>query len=113
MPKLQSAAIDHVFAALAHPIRRAIVEQLAKSSATVSELAAPHGVSLPTISEHLRVLERAGLLEQTQDGRLRRCSLQTAPLTEVYDWVMRYRVFWDAVLTKSNKRYNNEPRFIH
>jgi DNA-binding transcriptional ArsR family regulator len=98
MPKHESAVVDQVFAALAHPTRRAIVERLARGPATVGELAEPYDVALPTISEHLRVLRQAGLLEQTHDGRLRRCTLKTAPLTEVYGWVMRYRVFWDGIL---------------
>lgn len=99
----QGPVLDRVFAALSHPIRRAIVEQLAAGPATVSELAAPHDVSLPTISEHLRVLERAGLLQQERDGRVRHCTLVSTPLTEMYSWVMRYRIFWDGILDQIQK----------
>jgi DNA-binding transcriptional ArsR family regulator len=95
---LQASKLDQTFAALAHPVRRAIVERLAAGPATVGELAGPHKVSLPAVSQHLRVLEGAGLLEQTRDGRLRRCALAVAPLSEVVGWVTRYRVFWEAVL---------------
>src|SRR2546430_12700927 len=69
MLKVQKVRLDDVFAALAHPIRRAIIEQLAEGDCTVGELAAPHDVSLPAISQHLRALEEVGLLEQTQAGR--------------------------------------------
>ncbi|MGB0653217.1 MAG: ArsR/SmtB family transcription factor [Thermoplasmatota archaeon] len=90
--------LDAVFSALAHPIRRAIIEQLAHGERTVSDLAAPHDVSKPAISQHLRVLEDAGLLTQTKDGRLRICALQAAPLSTVFSWTLQYRVFWEDVL---------------
>lgn len=92
------AALDAVFSALAHPIRRAIIEQLAHGECTVTDLAAPHDVSLPAISQHLRVLEDAGLLQQTKDGRLRICNLNAGPLSAVFSWTLQYRVFWDGVL---------------
>jgi DNA-binding transcriptional ArsR family regulator len=90
--------LDAIFAALAHPTRRAIIEQLAEGERTVGELAAPHDVSLPAISQHLRVLEDAGLLMQTKDGRLRICALEAAPLSTAFSWILRYRVFWEDVL---------------
>ncbi len=90
--------LDAIFAALAHPIRRAIIEQLAHGECTVSDLAAPHDVSLPAISQHLRVLEDAGLLAQTKDGRLRICNLEAAPLSAAFSWILRYRVMWEDVL---------------
>ncbi|MGH7858011.1 MAG: ArsR/SmtB family transcription factor, partial [Candidatus Binatia bacterium] len=68
----QPGDLDAVFAALAHPIRRSIVERLSRGECAVSDLAEPHDVSLPAISKHLRVLEEAGLLGQTPDGRVRR-----------------------------------------
>jgi len=94
----QSAAkldLDAIFAALAHPIRRAILEQLAAGDATVGELAEPHEVSLPAISKHLRVLEDAGLLQVKPEGRVRRCQIDAAPLSAAFGWLTRYRVLWE------------------
>jgi DNA-binding transcriptional ArsR family regulator len=90
--------LDAIFAALAHPIRRAIVERLAGGERTVAELARPHAVSLPAISRHLRVLEDAGLLEQTPDGRVRRCALKAQPLSAAFGWLVQYRLFWEDAL---------------
>src|SRR5439155_9040235 len=91
MLKVQKVRLDDVFAALAHPIRRAIIEQLAEGDCTVGELAAPHDVSLPAISQHLRALEEVGLLEQTQAGRVRRCALKAGPLSAAFSWIVQYR----------------------
>ena len=98
MVKERRVDLDAVFAALAHPIRRAIVARLAEGDCTVGELAEPHRVSPPAISRHLRVLEEAGLLSQTPDGRVRRCALQAAPLSAAFGWLVQYRVFWEATL---------------
>jgi DNA-binding transcriptional ArsR family regulator len=68
---------------------------LAKGEATVGELAAPFEISRPAISKHLRVLERAGLIHRTRDGRLRRCELEAEPMREASAWVERYREFWE------------------
>ncbi len=87
--------LDAIFQALAHPIRRAALEQVADGPKSVSELAAPHDVSLAAVSKHLRVLEDAGLLAVEQDGRVRRCHLAAAPLSEAFGWLTRYRVFWE------------------
>ncbi len=87
--------LDAVFAALAHPIRRAIIEQLAGGDATVSELAKPHDVSLPAISKHLRVLEDAGLIRVEPEGRVHRCQIDAAPLSAAFGWLTRYRVLWE------------------
>ena len=98
MVKEPGANLDAIFAALAHPIRRAIVERLAGGECTVAELAEPHAVSLPAISKHLRVLEQAGLLEQTPDGRVRRCALKAQPLSAAFGWLVQYRLFWEDAL---------------
>lgn len=90
--------LDAVFAALAHPIRRSLIEQLSEGEKSVSELAEPHDVSLSAISQHLRVLEDAGLLEQTREGRVRRCALQGKPLSEAFSWIVQYRIFWEDTL---------------
>ena len=98
MVKERVVDLDAVFAALAHPIRRAMVERLAEGECTVGDLAEPHDVSLPAISKHLRVLEDAGLLEQTPDGRVRRCALRAAPLSAAFSWIVQYRIFWEDTL---------------
>src|SRR2546427_11239047 len=87
--------MDAVFSALAHPIRRAIIEQLSGGDATVGELAEPHKVSAPAISKHLRVLEYAGLLRVEPEGRVHRCQLDAAPLSAAFGWLTRYRVLWE------------------
>ncbi|MEA3137764.1 MAG: hypothetical protein QOC71_2045, partial [Thermoplasmata archaeon] len=92
--------LDAVFAALAHPIRRGIVARLAEGDCSVGDLAEPHDVSLPAISRHLRVLEDAGLLEQTPDGRVRRCALQAKPLSAAFGWIVQYRLFWEDTLDR-------------
>ena len=94
---------DHLsatFAALADPTRRAILSRLAAGDASVSELAEPFAMSMPAISKHLKVLERAGLIARARKAQWRPCSLQAAPLKEVADWVERYRQFWDQSLDR-------------
>jgi DNA-binding transcriptional ArsR family regulator len=98
MVKEPRVDLDAVFAALAHPIRRAIVERLSAGDCSVGELASPHDVSAPAISKHLRVLEDAGLLEQTPDGRVRRCALKAKPLSAAFSWIVQYRLFWEDTL---------------
>jgi DNA-binding transcriptional ArsR family regulator len=100
MVKERRVDLDSVFAALAHPIRRGIVARLAEGDCTVGDLAEPHAVSLPAISRHLRVLEDAGLLEQTPDGRVRRCALQARPLSAAFGWIVQYRLFWEDTLDR-------------
>ena len=88
--------LDVVFAALADPTRRAILARLAQGEATVTELAAPFAISLPAISKHLKVLERAGLITRGREAQWRPCRIDAAPLKEVADWVEAYRALWDA-----------------
>jgi DNA-binding transcriptional ArsR family regulator len=85
-----------VFGALADPTRRAIIARLADGEATVTELAEPFPISLPAISRHLKVLERAGLISRSRSGQWRSSALEAAPLKEATDWMDRYRVFWEA-----------------
>ena len=87
--------LDLTFAALADPTRRAILARLAGGPASVTELAAPFKMSLPAVSKHLKVLERAGLIGRGRDAQWRPCSLNAAPLKDVADWVGSYRRFWD------------------
>lgn len=102
--------LDAVFAALSHPIRRSIVERLSAGECTVSDLAQPHDVSLPAISRHLRVLEEAGLLEQTPEGRVRRCHLNARPLSAAFGWIVQYRLFWEDALDALAKRVEGEEQ---
>ena len=91
-------ATDHLsttFAALADPTRRAILARLTTGTATVKELSAPFAISGPAVSKHLRVLERAGLIERGREAQWRPCRLEATPLKEVAEWADDYRRFWD------------------
>ncbi len=88
------------FAALADPTRRAILARLARGEATVSELAEPFDLSLPTISKHLKVLQHAGLISQGRKAQWRPCRLEAEPLKEVAGWVAEYREFWDESFSR-------------
>lgn len=92
---MTSEELDSTFAALADPTRRAIVARLARGEASVMELAEPFDMSLPAISKHLKVLERAGLIARGREAQWRPCRLQPEPLKEVAEWVEAYRKFWD------------------
>src|SRR6188474_2877283 len=112
----QPDPLSTTFAALADPTRRAILARLAKGEATVTELAAPFDMSLPAISKHLKVLSRAGLIEQGRQAQWRPCRLAPEPLREVADWVGQYRRHWedsferlDAYLREVGVD-NSEPR---
>jgi DNA-binding transcriptional ArsR family regulator len=83
-----------VFAALADPTRRAILARLAAGEATVTELAEPFAMSLPAISKHLKVLERAGLITRGRHAQWRPCRLEAGPLRDAAEWIDRYRRFW-------------------
>jgi DNA-binding transcriptional ArsR family regulator len=83
------------FAALADPTRRAILARLAKGQASVTELAKPFDMTLPAVSKHLKVLERAGLVARGREAQWRPCRLEAGPLKNVDDWVERYRRFWE------------------
>jgi len=85
-----SDQLSTTFAALADPTRRAILARLAEGEATVNELAAPFDLRLPTVSKHLKVLQKAGLVSQGRKAQWRPCRLETAPLKEVAGWVERY-----------------------
>lgn len=92
---LAADELSRAFHALADPTRRAIVSRLRDGPTTVGELARPFDMSRPAISQHLGVLERAGLIERTPDAQWRRCSLRTEPLDEVSAWVERHRREWN------------------
>ena len=86
--------LSTTFLALADPTRRAILARLAQGEATVSELAAPFDLALPTVSKHLKMLQRAGLVSQGRNAQWRPCRLETAPLREIDTWMDEYRRFW-------------------
>jgi DNA-binding transcriptional ArsR family regulator len=88
--------LSTTFAALADPTRRAILARLADGEATVSELARPFDMSLPGVSKHLKVLARAGLVEQGRNAQWRPCRLDPEPLRDVSRWLEQYRRFWEA-----------------
>jgi DNA-binding transcriptional ArsR family regulator len=98
MVKYTSHTLDRTFAALSDPTRRAILERLAQGDTSVSDLAAPFAMSLPAISKHLRVLEQAGLIERTRDGRIHRLRLVARPLHEAAAWIAHYQQFWEQQL---------------
>ena len=112
--------LSQTFAALADPTRRAILARLTSGEASVTELAAPFDMSLPAISKHLKVLERAGLIARTRDAQWRPCKLDAGPLKDVSDWVERYREFWEQsfdrldeylrTLQKQKKQKKKEKR---
>ena len=87
--------LDRTFGALADPTRRGILARLAKGEATVTELAEPFDISLPAVSKHLKVLERAGLIARGRERQWRPARLEAGPLREVADWTERYRRFWE------------------
>jgi len=88
------------FAALSDPTRRAVVEQLSRGPATVSTLAAPHDIALPTFMRHLKVLEDSGLVRSSKKGRVRTCHIEAAPLMELQGWLEWQRRAWEGRLDK-------------
>jgi DNA-binding transcriptional ArsR family regulator len=94
-PIRPDGTLDSVFAALANPTRRAILERLAAGEATLSQLAAPYEVSLPDVTNHLSVPHHAGLLIDRKQGRSRICRLRAVPLSEAHQWLGRYQAFWE------------------
>lgn len=92
--------LSQTFAALADPTRRAILARLCSGEATVSELAEPFEMSLPAVSKHLKVLERAGLVARGREAQWRPCRLEAGPLKDATDWLERYRQFWEQSLDR-------------
>jgi DNA-binding transcriptional ArsR family regulator len=99
---MEADPLSTTFAALSDPTRRAILARLANGEATVSELAAPFDMSLPGISKHLKVLQRAGLIEQGRHAQWRPCRLKPEPLRDVADWVGQYRRHWEESFERLN-----------
>ena len=93
-------SLGNTFAALADPTRRAILDRLRQGEAPVTVLAEPFDISLPAISRHLKVLERAGLIARSRDAKWRPCRLDASPIREVASWADGYRQFWQARFAK-------------
>jgi DNA-binding transcriptional ArsR family regulator len=100
--------LDDTFAALADPTRRAILARLMGGAATVTELAEPFDMSLPAVSKHLKVLEKAGLITRGREAQWRPCRLEADPLREVADWVEGYRRFWE----ESERRFERLDEYL-
>ena len=98
------------FSALADPTRRAILARLAEGEATVGELAQPHAMSLPSISRHLKVLERAGLVVKSRSAQWRPCRIEPAPLAEADAWMAPYRSFFESRVTRLAEQLAQEQR---
>ncbi|PHM07959.1 ArsR/SmtB family transcription factor [Nostoc sp. 'Peltigera malacea cyanobiont' DB3992] len=95
---MSNEQLSLTFAALADPTRRAILAHLAKGEASVSELAKPFKMSLPAISKHIKVLERAGLISRGREAQWRPCQIKAQPLREAADWIEQYRQLWEQRL---------------
>lgn len=113
--------LSATFAALADPTRRAILARLASGELSVTELAEPFEMSMPAVSKHLRVLERAGLIARRREAQWRRCRIDAGPLKDVANWTEHYRHLWEARLdrldqylqhmtTKEEKSHGRKPR---
>ena len=102
----QSAGLDHVFRALADPTRRAVVQRLSHGPASVSELAAPFDMALPSFMQHLRVLEESGLVRSKKAGRVRTCEIKPQQLTQAETWISRQRAVWEA-------RFDRLDAYLH
>jgi DNA-binding transcriptional ArsR family regulator len=106
----KSDALSTTFAALADPTRRAILARLAEGEATVNELAAPHAMSLPSISRHLKVLEQAGLVVKGRSAQWRPCRLDPAPLAEADAWMAPYRDFLGSRVVRLGRQLANKAK---
>jgi DNA-binding transcriptional ArsR family regulator len=100
MSPVATDRLSVVFGALADPTRRAILARLADGEATVNQLAEPFDLSLPAISKHLKVLQRAGLISRGREAQWRPCKLEAEPLRDASEWVDRYRTFWESSFDK-------------
>ena len=102
-------SLDVVFSSLSDPTRRAIIERLARSEASVTELAAPFDMSLPAISKHLRILERAGLIARERQGRIHHMRLTASAMKDAAEWLGHYRRFWEDQLDNLAAYLDNPP----
>ena len=107
---MRADQLSLTFAALSDPTRRAMLARLGEGAATVNELAAPHAISLPSVSRHLKVLERAGLVSKSRSAQWRLCRLETAPLAEADAWLEPYRAFFEARIPRLERQLEAERR---
>src|SRR5256884_8216048 len=110
MVKYSARTLDKTFAALADPTRRRILAHLAQGDRRVTDLARPHDMSLPAVSKHLRVLEKAGLLRRRRYGRVHEMRLDAKPLKQAAQWVEEYRKFWEGSLDRLAEYLEKENR---
>ena len=103
---MQPDPLSNTFAALADPTRRAILARLASGECSVTELAEPFEMSMPAVSKHLRVLEKAGLIARRREAQRRPCRLEPGPLKDVADWAERYRSIWE-------QRFDRLEAYLH
>jgi DNA-binding transcriptional ArsR family regulator len=103
MPAEHPDKLSATFAALADPTRRAILARLLSGERSVTELAEPFDMSMPAVSKHLRVLERAGLIARRREAQWRHCQIDAGPLKEVAEWAERYRHIWEDRLDRLDK----------
>ena len=110
MVKYSSRTLNRTFAALADPTRRRILAHLTRGNKPVTHLAKPHAMSLPAVSKHLRVLERAGLLRRRRYGRVHEMRLDARPLRQAAQWAEEYRKFWQGSLDRLAQFLEKEAR---
>ena len=101
--------LDRLFHALSDRTRRALLSRLARGPGTITELAEPFAMSLPAVSEHIRVLEQGGLVTRTVDGRLHRCTLSPEAMRDAEHWLAHYREFWETSLDSLARFVENNP----
>lgn len=109
MVKHPADSLERMFYALADPTRRAIVERLSSGPVAVSDLARPFATSLPAVSKHLTVLEEAGVIVRTTEGRSRYCTLKPEAFADAADWLNRYRAYWNSQLDALEKHLEENP----
>jgi len=102
MVKHRRASLDRTFAALADPTRRRILQHLAQGDECVTNLARPHAISLPAVSKHLRVLERAGLISRRRAGRVHQLTFEARPMKQANAWIEKYRAYWEGSFDRLN-----------
>jgi DNA-binding transcriptional ArsR family regulator len=110
---MQSDPLSTIFAALADPTRRAILARLAQGEASVTELAEPFAMTLPAISKHLKVLEKAGLIERGREAQWRPCRLQAEPLKQASGWIEQYRQHWEERFERLDAYLQELQRNVH
>jgi DNA-binding transcriptional ArsR family regulator len=113
MANYMTDSLSTTFAALSDPTRRAILARLALGETSVKELAQPFSISPPSITKHLKVLERAGLIHRSRDAQWRPCRLEAAPLKEISEWVERYRSSWEQSLNRLDIYLGNSRNHVN